>query len=197
MLSQAAILRTGAVLSRMQENGGRITQNRYELLSLRNIDEKGRIWRNDCAHVNLKTDAHPDMFTKIGDVLVRLSYPYTVIYIESQCDCGLIIPSHFGIVRTKGEVLPEYLYAVLDSDFAQKDFVLNASGSTVLGTISVKNIGAMHLPVPSIKYQRLIGAYHICAKKEIRLLEDLTREKARLLSLVNNKLIGQAKGERV
>ena len=197
LLCDVAVLRTGAVLSRLQVSENSDACFRYDVLNLRNIDETGRIHRSDCIQVCLREQVQPDTITEPDDILVRLSYPYTVIYIDSECDCGLLVPSHFGIVRTKGDILPKYLYAILDSSVARKDFALNASGSTILGTISIKNIGTIQVPLASVERQQLIGCYHNYAKKEIRLLEDLTNEKARLLSLTNKKIIGQAKGERV
>ncbi len=196
LLSDVAVLRTGAVLSRLQLSENSDACFQYDVLNLRNIDEIGRIRRSDCIRVCLKEQVQPDTITKPDDILVRLSYPYTVIYIDSNYDygSGLLVPSHFGIVRTKGDVLPKYLYAILDSSVARKDFALNASGSTILGTISIKNIGMIQVPLASVERQQLVGCYHNYAKKEIRLLEDLTKEKARLLSLTNKKLIGQAKG---
>lgn len=186
-LKNIASVRTGAVISRLQAGEGEETSFVYELLSLRDIDEYGRIARGEFARVRLKGKAPEELFTTAGDILVRLSSPYTAVYIGED-DVGLLIPSHFAIIRTK-PVRSAFVYAVLDSELARRSFVLNGSGSTVFGTISSKAILDLEIPDVSANKQNAIGEYHRCAKTEISLLSDLLKEKSRALALINAKLM--------
>ena len=186
-LKNIASVRTGAVISRLQAGEGEETSFVYELLSLRDIDEYGRIVRGEFARVRLKSKVPEELFTMAGDILVRLSSPYTAVYIGED-DVGLLIPSHFAIIRTK-PAQSAFVYAVLDSDAARRNFILNGSGSTALGTISSKAILDLEIPNVTTKKQKAIGEYHKYAKMEIQLLSDLAKEKSRALALTNAKLM--------
>ena len=181
-IQDIATLKTGAVLSRLHkaETGG----NLYRVLSLRNIDD-------DVGAIEARsfTEKITDEFlTQKGDILLRLSAPYTVVFIEDDSDIGLLIPSHFAIIHAVG-VDPKYLYAMLDSDEIRKQLFIEGSMSTTLATISVKSISECKIPRISIQKQELIGQYHMEAKKELRLLHRLWAEKRKLNRIQYTKLI--------
>ncbi len=185
-MAEIATLKTGAVLSRLQkvETGGYL----YRALSLRNIDDDvGMIESRSCAAIRLEGKVSDEFLTQRGDILIRLSAPYTAVYIANDSDVGLLIPSHFAIVHAIG-VDAKYLYAMLDSDEIRKQLFIEGSGSTTLGTISVKSISECSIPIVSLQKQRLIGQYHFEAKKELRLLRMLWIEKRKLNRMRYTKL---------
>ena len=186
-IQDIATLKTGAVLSRLHkaETGG----NLYRVLSLRNIDDDvGAIEARSCTPMRFTEKITDEFLTQKGDILLRLSAPYTVVFIEDDSDIGLLIPSHFAIIHAVG-VDPKYLYAMLDSDEIRKQLFIEGSMSTTLATISVKSISECKIPRISMQKQELIGQYHLEAKKELRLLHRLWAEKRKLNRIQYTKLI--------
>lgn len=186
-IQDIATLKTGAVLSRLHkaETGG----NLYRVLSLRNIDDDvGAIEARSCTPMRFTEKITDEFLTQKGDILLRLSAPYTVVFIEDDSDIGLLIPSHFAIIHAVG-VDAKYLYAMLDSDEIRKQLFIEGSASTTLATISVKSISECKIPQISLQKQELIGQYHLEAKKELRLLLRLLAEKRKLNRIQYTKLI--------
>ena len=186
-IQDIATLKTGAVLSRLHkaETGG----NLYRVLSLRNIDDDvGAIEARSCTPMRFTEKITDEFLTQKGDILLRLSAPYTVVFIEDDSDIGLLIPSHFAIIHAVG-VDAKYLYAMLDSDEIRKQLFIEGSMSTTLATISVKSISECKIPRISMQKQELIGQYHLEAKKELRLLRRLWAEKRKLNRIQYTKLI--------
>ena len=186
-IQDIATLKTGAVLSRLHkaETGG----NLYRVLSLRNIDDDvGAIEARSCTPMRFTEKITNEFLTQKGDILLRLSAPYTVVFIEDDSDIGLLIPSHFAIIHAVG-VDPKYLYAMLDSDEIRKQLFIEGSMSTTLATISIKSISECKIPRISLQKQELIGKYHLEAKKELRLLRRLWAEKRKLNRIQYTKLI--------
>ena len=186
-IQDIATLKTGAVLSRLHkaETGG----NLYRVLSLRNIDDDvGAIEARSCTPMRFTEKITDEFLTQKGDILLRLSAPYTVVFIEDDSDIGLLIPSHFAIIHAVG-VDAKCLYAMLDSDEIRKQLFIEGSASTTLATISVKSISECKIPRISIQKQELIGQYHMEAKKELRLLHRLWAEKRKLNRIQYTKLI--------
>lgn len=186
-IQEVATLKTGAVLSRLHkaETGG----NLYRVLSLRNIDDDvGAIEAQSCVPMRFAEKISDEFLTQKEDILLRLSAPYTVVYIEDDSDVGLLIPSHFAMIHAVG-VDAKYLYAMLDSDEIRKQLFIVGSMSTTLATISVKSISECKIPQISLQKQELIGQYHLEAKKELRLLLRLLAEKRKLNRIQYTKLI--------
>lgn len=186
-MQDVATLKTGAVLSRLPkiETDGYF----YRVLSLRNIDDDtGMIESQSCVPMRFMEKVSDEFLTQKGDILLRLSAPYTVVYIEDDSDVGLLIPSHFAIIHAVG-VDAKYLYAMLDSDEIRKQLFIEGSSSTTLATISIKSISECKIPRISLQKQELIGKYHLEAKKELKLLRRLWAEKRKLNRIQYAKLI--------
>ena len=191
-IQEVATLKTGAVLSRLHkaEAGG----NLYRVLSLRNIDDDvGAIEARSCTPMRFTEKITDEFLTQKGDILLRLSAPYTVVYVEDDSDVSLLIPSHFAIIHAVG-VDAKYLYAMLDSDEIRKQLFIEGSVSTALATISIKSISECKIPRISMQKQELIGKYHLEAKKELRLLRRLWAEKRKLNRIQYAKLIRKIDG---
>ena len=168
--------------------------NLYRVLSLRNIDDDvGAIEARSCTPMRFTEKITDEFLTQKGDILLRLSAPYTVVFIEDDSDVGLLIPSHFAIIHAVG-VDAKYLYAMLDSDEIRKQLFIEGSVSTALATISIKSISECKIPRISVQKQELIGKYHLEAKKELRLLRRLWAEKRKLNRIQYAKLIRKIDG---
>ncbi|MDR2781479.1 MAG: restriction endonuclease subunit S, partial [Holosporaceae bacterium] len=127
-----------------------------------------------------------EYFTHSGDILLRLSTPYTVALI-TESFTELLISSHFAIIRIKNKQIdPHFLYWWLLQN--RQEFYKMASGGTIMGTISSGYIRKMTFSPPSLELQKKIGNLLQLANCEQRLLLRFAEAKKRLISglLQNN-----------
>jgi hypothetical protein len=175
-LSELASVRTGLVLSRKQSNHVDNVAVQYEQLNLKCIIDSGDI---DIELLDIFIAAERlkwDYLTHKGDVVVRLSSPYTAVLITEECE-GLVVPSHFVTIRADGKHLsPEYLFWLLNTEKIKKNIMQNNSGS-MLGTIKPSFFAELDIKLIPIEKQHLVANINLLAKKESKLLEMLKEQK--------------------
>ena len=173
-LSDFASVRSGLVLSRKQAKIS--TLYRYPLLNLRSIREDGVINMNQLDVYDAVEALKPEYLSQTGDIIVRLTAPYTAILID-KTTAGWVVSSNFVIIRTKHEyLLPEYLYWLLNTQWVKKEFYENAT-SNMLGAIKAKFLSEFEFALPPLEEQHKIAQLHLLAKHESRLLRQLADEK--------------------
>ena len=112
-LGEVAQVRSGLVLARKQARGR--TDYRYPLLNLKCIHPNGYIDTSLCEVFDAVEYLNSEYLTHKGDVVIRLTIPYTAVLITDDLE-GYVIPSSFVVVRTNRSVLlPEYLVWLLNS----------------------------------------------------------------------------------
>lgn len=194
LLSEVAEVRTGLVLSRKKwsENGNE--QFKYNALNLKCIMNDGYL---NLAYIDeyiAKERLKKEYLTNMNDILVRLSVPYTVVYITDASKCGLVIPSHFAIVRANREKsVPEYLNWFLKRDIIRQKIIQNVSGSTAFGTISSGFIANLEIRDIPAAEQKLIGNISLLAETEQELLHKLADTKAEYSKAMINKIYDKVK----
>lgn len=194
LLSEVAEVRTGLVLSRKKwsENGNE--QFKYNALNLKCIMNDGYL---NLAYIDeyiAKERLKKEYLTNMNDILVRLSVPYTVVYITDASQCGLVIPSHFAIVRANREKsVPEYLNWFLKRDIIRQKIIQNVSGSTAFGTISSGFIANLEIRDIPAAEQKLIGNISLLAETEQELLHKLADTKAEYSKAMINKIYDKVK----
>ena len=178
-------VRTGLVLSRKEALPG---ENRhiYRALSLKNVTEDGQILLAKLEGYSAIKPLKEEYFTHNGDVLLRLSTPYTAILI-SENEAGLLVPSHFAIIRADRTVDPHYLYWWLG--VSKKWLYKNASGGTVMGTISSGYISEMPFKPPAMERQRKIRELLELERREQELLSLLGTKRKRLIDAAITKFV--------
>jgi len=179
-LGEYTSIRTGLVFSRKEAQPGEICQI-YPSLSLKDITENGQVLLTEIENYSAFEALKEDYFTKEDDVLLRLSAPYTAVFITGK-EAGLLIPSHFAIIRAKEEVDPRYLRWWLEKN--RKWFFKMASGGTTMGTISSGYVSQMPFDPPPLEKQRIIGELFELANREQRLLFLLALKKKQLIDKV-------------
>lgn len=184
-LGNIATVRSGLVLSRKQ---AREPSNiRYPLLNLRSI--------NPCGYVDLdQTDVFdateylsPEYLSQIGDVIVRLTAPYTAVLID-EITAGMVISSNFVIIRAdRRKILPEYLFWLINTPKVKHAIYENTS-SNMLGAIKAKYFSEFEIGLLPILKQQKIAAMNKLAIKETMLLRRLADEKERYYSLTIDRV---------
>ena len=83
-IEELAIVRSGLVLGRKQSKDP--SEYRYPLLNLRSIQPDGTI-NPSCCEIFYATEyLNPDYLTHEGDVVIRLTAPYTAVLITAELE---------------------------------------------------------------------------------------------------------------
>ena len=121
---------------------------------------------------------NPEYLTHKGDVVIRLTVPYTAVLITDELE-GYVIPSSFVVVRTdRSIVLPEYMLWLLNSQQV-KQRIYESAVSNMLGAVKPRYFAEYELEELPITRQRMIAELNRLAKQEVQLLEKLAAEKAK------------------
>ena len=175
-LGSVAQVRSGLVLARKQARGR--TEYRYPLLNLKCIHPNGYIDTALCEMFDSVEYLNPEYLTHNGDVVIRLTVPYTAVLITDELE-GYVIPSSFVVVRTdRSIVLPEYMLWLLNSQQV-KQRIYESAVSNMLGAVKPRYFAEYELEELPISRQRMIAELNRLAKQEVQLLEKLAAEKAK------------------
>lgn len=180
-LGNIAAVRSGLVLSRKQARN--TTGIKYPLLNLRSINSNGYIDTEQLDVFDASEYLSLDYLSQVGDVIIRLSAPYTAVLID-EATAGMVVSSNFVIIRADHrELLPEYLFWLLNTPKVKRSIYENTS-SNMLGAIKAKYFSDFEVPAMSIINQQKIADMNAFALKEIMLLRRLAEEKERYYSLL-------------
>lgn len=187
-LGDIAKIKTGLVLSRKKAEMEYTAKATYKLLSLKNISEDGFI-ENDSFEEFISNDELEDhYFTKEGDVLMRLSQPYTAVCIDKEYS-GLLIPSYFAIIKVdQSKVMPRYIAWYLNTWNVKKELERSQSGSRIPSTNQhvLKTIPIIAASLS--KQKELIELYQL-HQKEKRLYKKLIEEKELLFQGIAQQIL--------
>lgn len=173
-LGEIASVRSGLVLSRKlaRENPAQ----RYRLLNLRSISPEGYIDMNETDVFDAKETLPDEYLSQVGDIVIRLSAPYTAVLIDAESE-GMVISSNFAIVKTDSKtLLPEYLYWLLNTPEV-KHRMFESSSSNMLGAVKPKFFADYEITPLPIPEQQKIAAINALAKTESKLLRQLANAK--------------------
>ena len=105
-------------------------------------------------NVKLDREVKDKLYTKMGDVIMKLSTPYDRCSIDREEDEGLIVPSFSVIIRGIGdEYNPYFIMAFLSSKYAWNQIERLRSGRvmTILSNESVAELEIPEFSEPEIK----------------------------------------------
>ena len=184
-LGDIASVRSGLVLSRKLSKTP--TQYRYQLINLRSINQAGYI---ETENVDLYDATEPlssEYLTHTGDVVIRLTAPYTAVLIDDTTS-GMVISSNLVVIRADAsQILPEYLYWLLNTPKVKRQIYENTS-SNMLGAIKPRYFADFEVSLLSMENQETIAALNLLAHKERQLLNELAMEKEKYYSYTINKI---------
>lgn len=184
-LGNIATVRSGLVLSRKQAREP--SDIRYPLLNLRSINPRGYIEADQLDVFAAAEYLSPEYLSQIGDVIVRLTAPYTAILVD-KVTAGMVISSNFVIIRAdRRELLPEYLFWLINTPKIKRSIYENTS-SNMLGAIKAKYFSDFEVPSLPIAKQQQIAVMNELALKETKLLRQLADEKERYYSLLIDRV---------
>ena len=173
-LGEVALVRSGLVLSRKAAKSP--SPFRYSLLSLRAMSGEGEILEEELDVFHAAELLKEEYLTRLGDIIVRLSAPYTAVLIESKWE-NIVVSSNFVIIRVDAQrVVPEYLAWYLNRSWIKRK-IYKDSSSNMLGAAKSTLFRKMPLSLPSLEDQYRIGQVFLLARKEGALLFSLAEQK--------------------
>lgn len=166
-LGELATVRSGLVLSRKQACKGAPVKMRYPLLNFRAIHPNGYIDMEQLDGFDAAEQLSPEYLTQIGDVIIRLTSPYTAVLID-EASAGMVVSSNFVIIRVdRNRLLPGYLVWLINTPKIRKAIYENTS-SNMLGAINAKFFSEFEIPPLSILQQQKIAELYLLAKRRRR-----------------------------
>ncbi len=185
-----ADVRSGLVLSRKQSKEP--TDYRYPLINLRCIQQEGIINLNESDIYEAKEPLKEEYLSQRGDIVVRLTAPYTAVLIDDTMS-GMVISSNFVVIRIEDkQLLPEYLFWLLNTQKVKRKIYENTT-SNMLGAVKAKFLTDFELTLLPVEDQYKIAQLNLLAKKESQLLKELATEKEKLYSCLLDQAYKRAK----
>lgn len=173
-LGEVAHVRSGLVLARKKACGKQHVS--YPALNFRAVRENGSISQGDLDTFSADGKLSAEYLSQIGDVIVRLTEPYTAALIKEGAE-GIVISSNFVIIRqTKRALLPEYLFWLLNTTQMKHDIYRNST-SNMLAAVKAGYFENLMIRMIPLEQQKRIAEMNLLAKQEVSLLTNLAKEK--------------------
>lgn len=189
-LGDVATVRSGLVLSRKQAKGP--SSVRYMLLNLRSINPGGYIDTDEMDVFDAQQQLSPEYLSQRGDIVVRLTAPYTAVLIDEETE-GIVVSSNFLIIRTDPkQLLPAYLFWLLNTSSVKRDIYENTS-SNMLGAVKAGFFTDFEFTLLSLDKQQKIADMNTAAIKEKLLLRQLAEAKAKYYELMIDSIHNEMK----
>jgi len=189
ILNDIASIRTGLVTARKKASDYENNVIEYKLINLKCIAEAGYLDLLNTEPYYSVERLKADYLTRMGDILIRLSAPYTSVMITSEEWCNYLVPSHFTIIRVdKRKAAPEYVFWFLKRDTTRQKIMQNSSGSSAFGTISSGFFTNLKIRDIPLQKQKIVGELLMLSEKEQELLYSLAAEKAKYNKFLVNQI---------
>ena len=184
-LSEVATVRSGLVLSRKESKSP--TAYSYPLLTLRAIQPTGSIDLSKIDTFTAKEMLDTEYLAHEGDIIIRLSQPYTAVLIDIVTS-GMVLSSYFAIIRPDSRLLlPEYLFWLMNTPKVKQEIFENTS-SNMIGAIKPKFFADFELMLLPLSDQQKIADLNATARKEIQLLRDLADAKEKYYAQIIDQI---------
>lgn len=162
------------------------------MINLRCVQQDGTIQLNEADIYEAKEPLKEEYLSQSGDIIVRLTAPYTAVLID-ETTSGMVISSNFVVIRVEDKcLLPEYLFWLLNTEKIKRKIYENAT-SNMLGAVNARFLADFELALLSVEDQRKISQFNLLSKRERQLLRALADEKEKYYTGVLNRAYKRAK----
>ncbi len=181
-------VQTGLVLVRKRADAIDTDVYKYRMLTLKSFEPRGWVNEGELDVFFSKEKLENKYLTNKGDIIIRLTTPYTAICINDKQE-GLVIPSNFAIIRLKEQIyIPEFVALFLNSELIGKKF-FKSSISTTIPLIKTKHLREIDISdIPLAVQEKIVELNQLQVKEKI-LLSCLMKEKDKLAKASINKII--------
>ena len=186
-LGDISSITTGQVIKRKEARPGDMDAIQYRILTLKSFDEDGFLVKEELDTFKAFEEIESKYITSKGDIVVRLSMPFTTITIDKESE-GILIPSLFVVIRINcNDILPSYLSLYLNSNKMKKQYIREARGSAIqiLKTSAFKEFEIM---IPDMSIQEQAVTLNELMVREKRLLQLLIEENNKRNQIILEKI---------
>lgn len=156
LLDKIADVSTGLVITRRQANVNSAIKAQYKLLTLKSFNDNGWIEKEELEEFDSNEVLDDRYLTLSGDVIIRLTAPYTAIPIDDEFS-GLVVPSQFCIIRpVLLDLSPDYLAYALNSETIKNEYIRTSLGATI-PMIRMGALKGTKIPIFDLDKQFIIG----------------------------------------
>lgn len=187
-LGDISSITTGQVIKRKEARPGDVDAIQYRILTLKSFDEDGYLVKEELDSFKASEKIESKYITSKGDIVVRLSMPFTSITIDEESE-GILIPSLFVVIRINcNDILPSYLSLYLNSNKMKKQYIKEARGSAIqiLKTSAFKEFEIM---IPDMSIQEQAVTLNELLMREKRLLQLLIKENNKRNQIIFDNMI--------
>jgi restriction endonuclease S subunit len=187
-LGDISSITTGQVIKRKEAPPGDVDAIQYRILTLKSFDEDGFLVKEEIDSFKASEEIESKYITSKGDIVVRLSMPFTSITIDEESE-GILIPSLFVAIRVNcNDILPSYLSLYLNSNKMKKQYIREARGSAIqiLKTSAFKEF---EIKIPDMRTQEQAVTLNELMMREKRLLQLLIEENNKRNQIILEKMI--------
>ena len=187
-LGDISSITTGQVIKRKEARPGDVDAIQYRILTLKSFDEDGFLVKEELDSFKASEEIESKYITSKGDIVVRLSMPFTSITIDEESE-GILIPSLFVVIRiNSNDILPSYLSLYLNSNKMKKQYMREARGTAIqiLKTSAFKEFEIM---LPDMSMQEQTVALNELMMREKRLLQLLIKENNKRNQIILENMI--------
>lgn len=147
-LMDIAEIYTGLSYRRYLDDEG---QN-FNVILQRSIKKDGILEDFECIKLN-PNNLKPHHFTKQGDVLMKMPYPYDVVCVSQE---GLVISDRIAIIRVHDGIDPSFIAHLLTNAHIKKQLYEFASTEKIPHA-SIRQIKQLKLILPDYETQKKFG----------------------------------------
>lgn len=170
-IREKAEVGSGLVVARKKAFNQNEIKKKYKQLNLRSINKNGYIIESELEILEAKEIIDDYYLTHEGDIIIRLTDPFTAVYIDKDME-GIVISSNFCIVRCKNNYSSEFLTYYINSDNIKKKLFSNLQGS-ILKNINMATIAELEIPNVPYEKQKIIGKLLVAQTKKTIILEKI------------------------
>lgn len=179
---------TGLVLNRKKAETEQEAEAVYPLLTVKNVNDEFGFNEEPFDIFPSKSFLMDHQFTRVGDILMRLTEPHTAVTVKEK-QAGALVPSQFIILRVVCEdVLPGYISWYLNSPEAKSE-LKRAQYGTRIAMTNKKVIQSLPLPIPPLEKQHALLKLTLLYQQEKYLYRKLLDEKERWFQGVTKQLL--------
>ncbi|SKA83019.1 hypothetical protein SAMN05443428_10524 [Caloramator quimbayensis] len=188
LLGQISEIKTGLVLTRKKAKIKHEIKKVYNLITVKNVDDSG-LFNNEFFDAFESNEILESIyFTQKDDILIRLSFPYTAVYINEEHK-GLLVPSYFAIIKLKNDIfIPEYVAWYLNTEKVKKELLKSQTG-TIIPSTNKNVLNDICIQQLSKKNQQDILNLRNLYIKEQNLIKELAKEKDAYYSAIIKKIL--------
>ncbi len=172
-LGDVCNIKSGLILARKMAK--KKTLHVYRVLTLKSFLTDGKIDTALLDTMYASEELSNTYLTQVGDILVRLSYPYTAVCIDETTK-GIVYSSNFICIQPSEKIYPEYLLWFLNTNDVRNEMNGFASG-TSFAMVKAGVFKELSINLPDLETQKKLGDLYNLLKQEIHLLEKLANEK--------------------